>query len=231
MIDNESSDRCLSRANRVARRRSQLKFNEERENRSRPTNYLARGNQWRLLVLVGSLMLVLVLMDRARDPKNYEWLFRLSQNNPSSANGDATSNGPVEITVPRGDSVAQPAPAAAGGPVSPDRDLHLAEQDAWEFVLQKLDSVAINAVADALMAKRTQVDLDRVRTARLETAVEDIAKYWLEYLQHARRELASSAAADAAKAEPWREVLNRLEQTANTATLSALRSLADPARR
>lgn len=43
--------------------------------RKPPPNYLSRREQMRLLVLVGSLMLVIILMFEAADPTNWEWLW------------------------------------------------------------------------------------------------------------------------------------------------------------
>ncbi|MCH2120502.1 MAG: hypothetical protein MK136_04675 [Pirellulaceae bacterium] len=42
--------------------------------RNRPPNYGSRSMQFRLLVLVGGLMLVLVMMDEARKPENWMWM-------------------------------------------------------------------------------------------------------------------------------------------------------------
>ena len=39
-----------------------------------PRNYLSRRQQWRLLLLVMSLGLVLLLMSEARDPTNWAWV-------------------------------------------------------------------------------------------------------------------------------------------------------------
>ncbi len=53
----------------------------------RPPNYLARGQQRRLLLMVMLLGLVVVLVFQARDPGNYEWL-----KSPPSAAGDGLSS-------------------------------------------------------------------------------------------------------------------------------------------
>jgi len=44
-----------------------------------PRNYFARREQWRLLGLVMALGLVVILMNEARDPRNYDWLLQLDQ--------------------------------------------------------------------------------------------------------------------------------------------------------
>jgi len=43
--------------------------------RKAPRNYLARREQWRLLGLVLGLGLIVILMQLARDPANYRWMF------------------------------------------------------------------------------------------------------------------------------------------------------------
>ena len=46
----------------------------ESKSPNRPPNYNSRSMQFRLLVLVSGLMLVLVMMDEARKPKNWMWM-------------------------------------------------------------------------------------------------------------------------------------------------------------
>ena len=53
--------------------------------RSKPRNYLARREQWRLLLMVMTLGLVIVLMMEASNPKNYPWLFGTAQDEDASA--------------------------------------------------------------------------------------------------------------------------------------------------
>ncbi len=56
---------------------------------SKPRNYLSRGEQWRMLLLVMSLGLVYFMMTEARDPKNWRWFSALGSNGNSTAAGAA----------------------------------------------------------------------------------------------------------------------------------------------
>ncbi|MHC4404184.1 MAG: hypothetical protein ACYTG0_31405, partial [Planctomycetota bacterium] len=60
----------------------------------RPRNFLARREQWRLLILVMMLGLVVILMSKARDPDNYRWLAWFVE----SAEGGAGAPAAVEGT-------------------------------------------------------------------------------------------------------------------------------------
>jgi hypothetical protein len=52
--------------------------------RKPPRNYLARREQWRLLVLVLALGLIVILMQEARNPANYRWMLGGSEDRPAS---------------------------------------------------------------------------------------------------------------------------------------------------
>ena len=63
---------------------------------SRPRNYLSRREQWRLLLLVMVLGLVVVLGFEARDPARYQWIWGAGAEGtggPATAepSGDATA--------------------------------------------------------------------------------------------------------------------------------------------
>jgi len=60
-----------------------------------PRNFLSRREQWRLLLLVMSLGLVVFLMSKARDPSNWAWFFASSDRgngSPSVAAEDAPTD-------------------------------------------------------------------------------------------------------------------------------------------
>jgi hypothetical protein len=57
---------------------------------SGPPNYLAKSAQRRLLTLVGMLGLVLILMQQARQPERWQWLWQMNGRKPP-----AVANGPV----------------------------------------------------------------------------------------------------------------------------------------
>ena len=45
------------------------------ENRVSPPNYFSRREQYRLLVMCGMLMLVLVMMNEVRKPQMWRWMW------------------------------------------------------------------------------------------------------------------------------------------------------------
>lgn len=61
----------------------------------KPRNYLARREQWRILLLVMSLGLVALLMNEARDPDNFAWIAALDADSRS----DAARQQPEETSV------------------------------------------------------------------------------------------------------------------------------------
>jgi len=62
---------------------------------SKPRNYLARREQWRILMLVMALGLVIALMNEARDPANFAWLQTLDKD----SGADAAETPPEATTV------------------------------------------------------------------------------------------------------------------------------------
>ncbi len=64
------------------------------ESKRRPRNYLGRGEQWRLLLLVFALGAVVLLMAEARNPGNWAWMFGPAK---GERNGDADRPPPSQI--------------------------------------------------------------------------------------------------------------------------------------
>jgi len=87
--------------------------------KSRPRNYLARREQWRLLGLVLALGLVVIVMSEARDPANYRWLF-----------GGGQDEGAAEVGTTELDNLYEPPPR---GPEVPGSFVAPAEPDEAEI--------------------------------------------------------------------------------------------------
>lgn len=76
--------------------------------RTPPPNYFSRAQQYRLLTLVFTLMLVLFLMGEAAKPKNWQWMWRIAggestaakPHESQSAGGSAGGNGETVQAVP-----------------------------------------------------------------------------------------------------------------------------------
>lgn len=134
----------------------------------KPRNYLARREQWRLLMFVLMLGLVLMLILEARNPNHYAWL---------SAGGDPKADGSVDdrridtrVFSPPEDEIpgvflspgpggrSEPAPSRYFAGVDPsyldairdNRPLGVSEWDAWLHcfdVLQRADEAALRSAA------------------------------------------------------------------------------------
>jgi hypothetical protein len=80
-----------------------------------PRNYLARREQWRLLLLLASLGLVLFLMDKVREPRNWNWFFSIG----AGGSGQPSAPVPTEDT-PVEDLIQHEPPKGAvpGAPIS-----------------------------------------------------------------------------------------------------------------
>lgn len=64
----------------------------DRETKKPPPNYASRSVQYRLLVLVGMLMAVILLMVEAAKPKNWEWMWSFQQKTVANAVEDNYAN-------------------------------------------------------------------------------------------------------------------------------------------
>ena len=87
---------------------------EDRPRRPTPRNYFSRSEQYRLLVLVFSLLLVLVLMFEAAQPANWEWMWRGARSSSLPAEDPAIDTRiPPTVVSPSPDVFVSPAPANA----------------------------------------------------------------------------------------------------------------------
>jgi len=145
------------------------KPNDRRMGRRPPPDYLARRTQYRILALVGSLFLILFLMEQARKPENWRWMWtigggqvpaepdvdtRLRAPSDSVAGGPGAS--PLLIPADDGESADTQAPDdAAGRPkagaVAP---LRQARHDLWSRLLESLGDENRNEFLAGLKAAR-----------------------------------------------------------------------------
>lgn len=128
---------------------------------SQPRSYLSRREQWRLLLLVASLGLVVLLMGRAGDPSNWAWLFGTSGGSVSPSRSFPAEDAPLDDPVgrkPKGETPgggglparsATPEETADGyfpgvkpaylDAVCDDSVVRDQEQDAWFHLFEILD--------------------------------------------------------------------------------------------
>lgn len=83
----------------------QITPESSKPSRQPPRNYFARGEQLRLMMLVGSLGLVIVLMMRAADPETWRWIV------PREASEEDVSKDPARVPQ---NQIAVPRKAVAG---------------------------------------------------------------------------------------------------------------------
>jgi len=140
----------------------------------KPRNYLARREQWRLLMFVLMLGLVLILMLEARNPRHYGWLLAGSERGadgsanpaPSFADGrvDTRVFSPPEAEIPgvflspEPGVRSEPAPSRYFAGVDPryldtirdNKPLGISEWEAWLHffdVLQRSDEATLQGAA------------------------------------------------------------------------------------
>ncbi|MBA2116915.1 hypothetical protein [Bremerella alba] len=80
---------------------SQVTPESSKPSQKPPRNYFARGEQLRLMMLVGSLGLVVVLMIRAADPETWRWIAPDKTSGEGVSNNDRARVTQHQIQVPR----------------------------------------------------------------------------------------------------------------------------------
>jgi hypothetical protein len=151
----------------------------------RPRNYLSRREQWRLLLLVMSLGLVMVLMSQARDPRNWAWLVALGDRGKGEPSTlvpaadapleDAGRQKPPKLETPG--TSQPPGPAKTEdeataryfpgvepkylAAIRDDATFRLEEQDAWFQLLEILDRTDQAALQRGSTGRVTYSQLSR----------------------------------------------------------------------
>ena len=212
----------------------------------RPPNYSSRRVQTRLLVLVSMFMLVLVAMDRVRNPKMWEWLWA----------GEKWAQAPPDETAPpRPDPLASlnapkvntklPAPAPEGVP-HPDDSVTTSLQplsktpnegsvedriddDLWAHLLQTLTSEQQYALDRALYLHRHQRPLDEECLESWPALIEQLDGRSARYFADAKRSTEHSMLDDQQlvawlqtleqRIDTWRLTLNDLAQLGGVESL------------
>lgn len=104
-----------------------------------PPNYLARSFQLKMLSLIGALVLVWVLMAVAKDPKNWEWFFRIGRGSLGTKHVD-TRYRPAPVDA-RGPVIRGSAESGSARAITLEQDMSLDER-AWARVVEDLDDTA-----------------------------------------------------------------------------------------
>jgi hypothetical protein len=136
----------------------------------RPTNYLTRRSEWRLLLLVLLLGLTMLFALEARDPRNFEWLWEAGHGRGAEHSGPS-SNLALKIG-PEKSSPTPAVPLAKEGrigvpPVNPlllqkiqdDAPFRNAERDAWFEMLKILEGTSEQVLEDSSIGRVAFIQL------------------------------------------------------------------------
>ncbi|MBM3998519.1 MAG: hypothetical protein FJ297_03075 [Planctomycetes bacterium] len=188
-----------------------MSFHPPDRARRRPPNYSSRAVQFRLFVMVGAFVFVLVAMEEARKPKYYEWLWRGErQGRPSGAVPDRPAPSPradspsetprrAAVTDPIPDSPQPPQPDSDPSPSDPanvrreaapdDRDWNAMEADAWSYVVERLTDAESADTQECLFHIRHGAPPENELADHVARMVPRMATAWRDYDEGARNGL------------------------------------------
>jgi len=208
--------------------------------RKPPSNFQSRGVQVRILMLVFSVMLVLVMMNEARKPENWYWMWagqngEFVEQSTQEAIQRSLINRPVDNRTEARPEAASPSGLVTisrdfGGTVDSEdphvRALASGWSEHWEAISREERSLLYRA----LLASRGQASDDRFQLSESDrTSLADLNtkldKLWQAYHQRARKSLETNEGLSEQAKESWASLIDDLE-TQWTAALAALHSLA-----
>lgn len=178
----------------------QGRSNDRRLRRKPPPDYLSRRTQYRILALVGSLFLIVFLMEQARKPESWRWMWtigggqvpveedvdtRLWASAETIARGAGTS--PLLIPADEVDSADPHVPAAkasqpqaeAGAP------LRRARHDLWSRLLESLGDEHRDMFLTGLKTGRDKEPLPPDAQAKWRQIVEQLQVGWQDFANKA----------------------------------------------
>ncbi|GIW95136.1 MAG: hypothetical protein KatS3mg110_3177 [Pirellulaceae bacterium] len=176
--------------------------------------YSRRDERLRLFLLVIAFMTVCVLIERARDPRYYAWLFAVGATDRAAteAGGNArqsATNSPPPADFPDLPRLATPPPHDSPSELA---RLDVAERqlwkDAWQYVAETLAAADADLWGDLLLALRNQSDLDPSWAISVPTLLDDISRSLEHYVEHARQTLRIE---DLQERSAWLKRLERLQ--------------------
>ncbi len=202
--------------------------NDRRFGRKPPPDYLSRRTQYRILALVGSLFLILLLMEQARKPENWRWIWtigggqvpaepdvdtRLRAPSDSAAGGAGTT--PLLIPADGGESAETKAADIAATKSDPDAltPLRQARHDLWSRLLESLGDENRNAFLTGLKAARDAEPLPPDTQTKWPQIVEQVRAGSQDYVNKAFLAVSqdSGSLTDEEKRN-WLEVIEALKR-------------------
>jgi hypothetical protein len=218
---------------------------EPTRGRRPPPDYTSGAAKYRVFVLVALVMFVLYIMFEARNPKHYEWLWKLDQG-PGDPAAESRETNPLEIqptsrsrpaipieavNIPGAHRATEPQ-AEDSQPESPGQDdeeqLARARKDGWERLFDHFPPEEREQQHDLLFALLRAGRCDAPPSAdereRMTKLLVQLDKAWGAFRAEAIVSLANLPEDDKAR---WLAVINTLEADWTTLTLPALKSVAD----
>lgn len=211
----------------------------DRSNRRPPPNYFSRRVQVRLLLLVGCFMLVIILMEEARDPRHYEWMWgdqlptetSAQEAEPGDVDTKLADTPPPPNTQPGELIIRNAYDAATRAEAGERRDapIERAAIDAWGRMLGQLPPEQRDALDRSLLLQRRQTlnELDEPTAAELRLVIDALDAEMLDYIEQARASLAENELLEESELAAWQSVLDRLEVNWSDEWRPALERLAD----
>ncbi len=205
-----------------------------------PRNYLSRNEQLRLLLMVGSLMLVFIAMNEARKPKYWKMFAPAADSSAESA-ADQSGGGKIDTrlnAVRTADRQRLPGEIVAEGfnwrpeETIDDQDLarHQAEKDFWRQQMELLPYEQRNDLPRVLHAVRSGEALDEEDAGRWESTLATLDQRWQEYSQQAMDAVTSDQNLQDEDRAAWLLILHQMQKRWDDRLHDALASAADPSK-
>jgi hypothetical protein len=192
----------------------------------RPPNYFSRRVQYRLLLLVSMFMLVLVMMERVRDPRMWDWLWSGEQ--PAAAPPPEPEDVNTWLTSPLQPDEAAPQATVSAPPLGelPDADSprQRAELDLWARILQATERPQQELLDRALKRARDGRRLPPDMKPQWQSLLDQFDSQVQRFVQQAEQATAT-AELDAAEQQQWSDVLGQIASSWQSRLLPALRDL------
>ncbi len=205
------------------------KSDDGRFRRRPPPDYLARRTQYRIFALIASLFLILFLMEHARQPENWRWIWTIGGGQvPGEEDVDtrlrapdqpAPGNDHSEPLVMTAEAEALPpssppsVPTATAAPPDAAAALLRARHDLWSRLLEALGDQPRTMFLGGLKAGRDGHCLPASDLPAWANAVDQLQAGWQDYVHTAILAVGddSGQLTDAEK-QSWLQVIDSLQQ-------------------
>ncbi len=204
----------------------------------RVPDYSSRPVKLRLFVLVAAFILVLIVAEKARDPKSWQWFFALDErptpqkiDNRLPPRSDATEHDVIVMARDGGDAEAsdhdasdnadEKAKSPAAAPFDP---LARAWGEGLKALWNPLDSDQRTILYRLLECAHDAEIWSGDETARAEALLAQLEESWSEYQQLAKESLADL---DADEQLRWQQVLGKSDRRFREEVLSSLKFVAE----